>query len=117
MRLDILNRKPAPSFFLCPTCTPPPAGMHSTRPSLLHVGGQSRTECVAACVASAAVLPQGYLKASESSDEDMVAALSSIYSNRAMGKDLQMDVDAHGPAQASLQEVRPRLHWGLVAKG
>lgn len=53
---------------------------------------------------TAAVL-QGYMKAAESSDEDLVAALSSIYSNRAIGKELQMDVDSHGPAQASMQEV------------
>jgi hypothetical protein len=46
------------------------------------------------------------MKAAESSEEDMVAALSSIYSNRAVGKELQMDVDTHGPAQASMQEVR-----------
>jgi hypothetical protein len=46
------------------------------------------------------------MKAAESSDEDMVAALSSIYSNRAIGKELQMDVDSHSPAQASMQEVR-----------
>ena len=56
-----------------------------------------------ACSASGV---QGYMKAAESSDEDMVAALSSIYSNRAIGKELQMDVDSHGPAQASMQEVR-----------
>jgi hypothetical protein len=54
------------------------------------------------------------MKAAESSDEDMVAALSSIYSNRAIGKELQMDVDSHGPAQASMQEVRGGLVWGLV---
>ena len=54
------------------------------------------------------------MKAAESSDEDMVAALSSIYSNRAIGKELQMDVDSHGPAQASMQEVRGCLVLGLV---
>lgn len=45
------------------------------------------------------------MKAAETSDEDMVASLSSIYSSRAVGKELQMDVDAHGHAQASTQEV------------
>lgn len=55
------------------------------------------------CVCRAAA--QGYLKAAEASDEDMVAALSSIYSNRAIGKELQVDVDTHGPAQISMQEV------------
>jgi hypothetical protein len=45
------------------------------------------------------------MKAAETSDEDMVAALSSIYSSRAVGKELQMDVDTHGHAQASTQEV------------
>lgn len=46
------------------------------------------------------------MKAAERSEDDMVAALSSIYSNRAVGKELQLDVDAHGPAQAGMQEVR-----------
>jgi hypothetical protein len=56
------------------------------------------TGCSTLCV-------QGYMKAAESSEEDMVAALSGIYSNRAVGKELQMDVDTHGPTQASMQEV------------
>jgi hypothetical protein len=54
------------------------------------------------------------MKAAETSDDDMVAALSNIYSNRAVGKELQMDVDTHGHAQASTQEVGCNTAQALV---
>jgi hypothetical protein len=48
------------------------------------------------------------MRASEGGEEDSVAALSSLYANRAAGKELQLDVDtAHGPVQAGAHsEVR-----------
>lgn len=52
---------------------------------------------------------QAYLKAAEASDDDLLAALSNIYSNRANGKELQWDVEAHGPGHAGAQEVRAML--------
>lgn len=53
------------------------------------------------------MITQAYMKASEVADEDMVAALSSIYSNRAAGKDLPLDIDTHGllAQHAGVQEV------------
>jgi hypothetical protein len=55
------------------------------------------------------------MKAAEGSDEDMVGALSSIYSSRAVGKDVQMDIDTHGPAQASQQEVSANQQLCMAA--
>lgn len=48
---------------------------------------------------------QGYMRAAEANDEELLAALSGVYRSKQSGKEQAMDVDSIGPGQASQLEV------------
>lgn len=92
------------------TQPPPPPSTHTPThtPTVHHTQGYMKG---AAGGAGGVYYPAGGAggfqgtSSPNSVDDDAVGSLSAIYSNRAVGKELAVDVDAHGPGQASIQEV------------